>query len=359
VSTFGRNTWRISGGALIYTTAAAGEAQVLHSLLAEQPRLLAALLVHAGVVAALSAWLHLAYRRQWDKRIAAMYLVSIACLGPIGFLGATLSSLVWLVTRRSSASKLSEYYAAQARLVGHDPAEELYKNLTMGREKPGVYTSMAPVIDALRWGTVEEKYRALAGLARRFRTEFTPALRFALASDEPTVRIQAASMVAKIEKEFTQQWLDLRDRLARCPNDAAVRLQLAQHLDRFAHTGMLDAQRETEVRQQSAQLFREYLQVHPDSAEARVALGRLLTRLGDFRAAVDCLASMSDDRVAQSWYCQALYGLGRFDELRDIAEGVAQPGASGLRDCTASPNRLWSGSVSSLAFPAAEVRTSS
>jgi hypothetical protein len=340
-----KNTGRTLSALITYTSAAAGEGQVLNSALQGMQYLPKAVLIHCCVLVALLGWLLILRRYRHDKRAACLFLVSTAALGPIGYLGAVLSILVWRLAAHTSAERLDAYYSS---LFGakEDAAQELYKNLTFGREKPGQYVSTTAVIDVLRWGTIEEKYKALAGLAKNFRPEFAASLRFALASNEPTVRIQAATMVAKIEKEFTQRLLQLRDEVQRDPTNSATCLELAHHLDRYAHTGMLDGQREQEVRQQAAALFANFLRANGDSKDARLALGRLLTRLGEHQGAIACLAPLLDDARALSWYCQSLYGLGRFDEIRELAyRHDPRTSIPAYEDRVAGVRQLWSGSV--------------
>ena len=339
-------THRISrtlSGLLVYCSAAAGEAQALDRLLHGSEHLLAAILIHCCVLSALLGWLLILRRYKRDKRAAALFFTLTAVLGPIGYLGACVSIMAWKIATSSSLETLDEYYAS---LFGEktDAVQDLYKNLIFGREKPGQCVSTRALIDVLRWGTLEEKYKVLAGLAKNFRPEFAPSLRFALASTEPTVRIQAASMVAKIEKSFTQRWLSLREQAQKDPTNSALCLELARHLDCYAHTGMLDRRREQEVRQQAAELFHEFLAANDDNKEARLALGRLLTRIGEYRDAIACLAPLLDDARALSWYCQSLYGLGRFDEIRELAHRHDDPtNVPALEDRVAGVQQLWSG----------------
>lgn len=334
--------WTMSWS-LVYACAAAGEGQVLYLALQGIDLLPEAIFMHCAVTVALTCWLLVLRKQEHDKRAASLILVSTAALGPVGYAGASVSILAWRLTAKTSARKLDAYYSSLFNNT-ESAAQELYKNLSCGRERPGQYISAATIIDVLRWGTIEEKYKALGNLARSFRPELAASLRFALTSPEPTVRIQAASMVAKIEKQYTQRWMDLNDRVRRDPENAELRLELAQHLDNYAHTGMLDQQREQEVRQQAAELFRHVINAHADARDARLALGRLLTRLGEHESALVCLAPLLDDPRAVSWYCQSLYGLGRFDEIRELANrNDCDIRVSPQADRVAGMRQLWSG----------------
>lgn len=301
--------------------------------------------LHVACVALLAGWVWILRKYRMDGQGALLLLVSTAALGPIGFVGAVFSLALRQVSGRISARKLDEYYAWMAGETKVDAAAELYKDLTLGREQPGRDMANATIIDLLRWGTLDEKYKMIAALGRNFRPELVPALRFALASEDPTIRIQAAALVAKVEKDFTQRWLALRSEIENDPTQPERYFALARHLDEYAYAGIVDSLRERDIREQATELFRAYLTLNDTNKDARLFLGRLLTRLGEHAEALACLEPFLDDERALAWYYQSLYGLGRFDQLRELLQERGSRGDGPQTKKITGAKQLWTRGV--------------
>ena len=330
----------------LYAAAALAEAHVLLLLLDPAAPAWQPIISHACAIVLLAGWLSLLRFYGMQSRAAALFFVSTAALGPIGYLGAVFAMFICRVSRRISTRKLDQYYAWLAGDAQSDVVAELYKNLVLGRERPGRHLANVKIIDVLRWGTLDEKHKMVATLGRSFRPELAPSLRFALTSTDATIRIQAATLVAKIENDFTQRWLALPGGTEKRPTEPEHYLALAKHLDEHAHTGMLDDLRERAIRKEASELFRAYLAVNDGDEEARISLGRLLTRLGEYGDALTCLEPLVDDERALSWYCQSLYGLERFDQLRRLLQQPSElrPGLPPAGKFT-GVQQLWSGAM--------------
>jgi hypothetical protein len=330
---------------------AAGYAEIRVLLLLLDPAVPAwqPAVAHACGVALLMGWWWMLRRHKLDGPMAALTLVSTAILGPLGYFGAAFSAISRQIFGGACSRQLDDFFLWLSGEVKPDAAAELYRDLILGREQPGRQMINTTIVDLLRWGTPDEKYKMMATLARSFRPELAPALRFALTSSDPTIRIQAAALVAKIEKQFTQRWVALRSQVNDNPHEPERYFALARHLDEYAYTGILDPLRERGIRVEAAGFFRTYLATENGDRDARLFLGRLLTRLGEYSDAVSCLEPVLDDERARSWYCQSLYGLGHFDRLRQLLQGKSSSSADDLAATKITgAQHLWSNALAAL-----------
>jgi tetratricopeptide (TPR) repeat protein len=99
--------------------------------------------------------------------------------------------------------------------------------------------------------------------------------------------------------------------------------QLALHYADWSMTGVLDHFREKESRERAIELYERYLAAHPDDSTALTQLSRLLVRSERFEEAVKRLEPLTArpdcPTAAALWHLEALFRLGRFQEMRALA----------------------------------------
>jgi tetratricopeptide (TPR) repeat protein len=199
-------------------------------------------------------------------------------------------------------------------------SQHIYDSIMEGLdENPRSYNVM-PFVEVMRLGSENQKRRALAKMSTRFSPKFSQAFRIALADSSNTIRVQAATAVAKVEREFMAKLERIEEARARNPKDPVLTLALAKFYDDYAFTGVLDAELEKLNRERAINTYKNYLQQDPNSAEAWVAIGRLLYRNKQWAEAADWFRHALDRgwklNTMLLWYFECLFRLGQFRELR-------------------------------------------
>ncbi|MCW2243386.1 tetratricopeptide repeat protein [Azospirillum canadense] len=300
---------------------------------------------HAGVVAAVALWVRSRARRGLDLRLAGLLLVTTPVLGPIGPACTLLTTLLHALFRRY-ATGFQDWYLSLFPESQSEPAQELYELIVSGRETSHLAAAES-FTDVMSVGSPQQKQAVIALVARHFRPAFTPALKAGLADSDPSVRVQAATATARVEHEFNERWLELDGAARANPQDARAGLALARHLDDYAFCGLLDTNREQEIRDKAQDGYRRGLELAPDDDDARHDFGRLLLRCGLVEEAartLDPLVERTDDRRVLFWYAECLFRLRRYGDLRAMAERRADlmPDGGDSTDTLASVIALWS-----------------
>ncbi|HEY0835296.1 MAG TPA: hypothetical protein VGE72_15440 [Azospirillum sp.] len=306
---------------------------------------LAAALGHFALAVLLWGWVWWRVRRDRDARLAGLLAVTTPFLGPLGP-ACTLATAVMHAVFSRYAMGFQEWYLSLFPESQVEPAQELYELIVSGREQASVAAAES-FTDVMTVGLPPQKQAVIALVARHFRPAFTPALKLGLADADPSVRVQAATATARVEHEFNERWQRLDAAAQSNPDDAESRFALARHLDEYAFCGLLDANREQEVRERALEGYRGCLDLAPDDDDIRHDLGRLLLRLGLVAEAADALAPLAGrtaDRRILFWYAESLFRLHRFDDLRALCRLRADhlgPGAD-LPDSLRDVLGLWS-----------------
>jgi tetratricopeptide (TPR) repeat protein len=164
-----------------------------------------------------------------------------------------------------------------------------------------------------------------------------------------SIRVQAATAVAKIENQFMERLMRISEAVDLYPNDAKVKLVQAEHYDNYAFTGILDAERERINRRRALKHYQEYLELQPNDVAVRVKVGRLMLREKRNAEAADWFAESIERGYSSDsmmvWYLEALYASGRFNELRANAEKLAPRlnNYDDMRSTLLNAIRMWAG----------------
>lgn len=306
----------------------------------------AAVAGHLGLTVLLSLWLLVRRRRGLDLRLPGLLAVTTLFLGPMGP-AATLACAVLFAVFSHYAAGFQDWYLSLFPESQVEPAQELYELIVSGREQAHLAAAES-FTDVMAVGTPSQKQAVIALVARHFRPAFTPALKLGLSDADPSVRVQAATATARVEHEFNERWLSLDKAVAGNPKDMGTRVALARHLDDYAFCGLLDTNREAEIRQKALDGYRACVALAPDDDEVRHDFGRLLLRLGlvaQAQATLEPLVERAADRRLLVWYAESLFRLGRFADLRALCGrcvAVLGPDAD-LPDTLRDVMALWNG----------------
>jgi len=282
--------------------------------------LVAGLVAHISLIGALLAAAGMQQRAGQNVHpLCTLFVLSTAWLGPVGSAGTVLVTLFCCLQARRIP-------VIQAPQTGLRPAGEaaaglsLYERICRGESSKQARDTLVPFSDVMAAGSLDQKQAAIALMVAHYQPHFAMALRGALNNDEPGVRVQAATAVARIEARFLKKSIALAQRQTSGPQETDNTLALALHHDEHANTGLLDADRADAARRQALDRYRDYERLGPRSQEVSRNVIRLLVRLGRYDEVVQAVkpwaerGEIPDELFA--WYAEALFTLGQFDTLR-------------------------------------------
>ncbi len=197
----------------------------------------AALALHGVIVIALAVVTARA-RGTPDAGTLFMATLVIAVTGPFGALGAWL--LPWLArTGRESPKLLDEWYERISNSTATDRLTLRSDHVAIGRAAD----LGAPPPDRLDTlfasHNIAAQQTALGMIARHFHPDYIPALRLALNSSEPIVRVQAAAVTARVRDKINAH---LSDGLAKANAESthpAEALALIDEVVTCANSGLI------------------------------------------------------------------------------------------------------------------------
>ncbi len=330
--------------ATLIATVVAAEASLVIRFLEEPGSLLVLLALHAGV--AILAMLLLLRRDARRQPLLLLFVVAVAFLGPLGIIGTGLAALL-RIAFAWRARPFLEWYEALFPAFGQDRTEALHERVVLRGHGPSVRSTVAPFGDIMARGTLAEKQSALSLIGAGFRPEFAPALRSALNDPEASIRVQAASAVAQIERHFVERGETLAARRAERPDDASL-IELAQHHEALAASGLLDAGRARDAATTALALHLRLAEQGPGlplRMTSAGAAGRLLLNLGRAEEAVRLLTRANSESPPTAEilgpYLDSLFRLRRFVDLRDICRRLSHDTAQSRGDALDDVIRLW------------------
>jgi hypothetical protein len=276
-------------------------------------------LIHLAIAAVTGAVTYTQYKAGRDVQHLAILAIVSATTGIFGTIGALIGLIATLIFRTRS-QVFSEWYESIFPTDQLSDAQTIYDSIMEGvDENPRTYGVM-PFTDVMRLGSDNQKRRALAKMTSRFSPRFAAAFRIALGDHSNSVRVQAATAVAKIEREFGTKLERIEMARAQSPNNPILTLALAKFYDDYAFTGILDPELEKLNRERAISTYKSYLQKDPNSVEAWVAIGRLLFRSKQWQEAADWFRQAIDRGIRVGtmlmWYFECLFRLGQFRDLR-------------------------------------------
>jgi polysaccharide biosynthesis protein PelE len=316
--------------AAIAAAAALAECIVAYFWLAGRITPSLALTAHTGVSLVVALWTGFAPNARKDPRLPLLTAISTAALGPLGAVG---SLLTLLLARRYMRRALAfdEWYRS---LLPDTSEAENSRILNQATAREGSENeALASFADVLSFGSLSQKQDLIALIGRHFQPAFGAVLKRALSDDHSAIRVQAATAMSRIENSLLERTIELTSQVRANPNNTAALRALAQHYDQSLFCGILDVRREEELIEDALAVYRECLAHEPDDSSTRLAAGRLLLRSRRFEEAAESFAqtahSGSGSPQTALWRMESLFQLGRFGEIRRLAQAwAAQPDTS-------------------------------
>lgn len=188
-----------------------------------------------GIAAAVIAW---SAQMEHDAAPALLVLTATLLLGPPGTLMAGIATMA-AVRREPDRAILEAWYARISDAGDVDRVTRLSAAVVMRRAIDTEAPLPSNFAMIMAEGSIAERQNALGLIARRFAPHYAPALKAALVSSEPVVRVQAAAVAVKVKSEIVL----VLDTLAAANgqvNDPARAAEIAAELDAMIETGLLD-----------------------------------------------------------------------------------------------------------------------
>ncbi|MBF0161482.1 MAG: hypothetical protein HQL88_04260 [Magnetococcales bacterium] len=275
-----------------------------------------ALALHGSLVTLLLRVTWLERNGPVQANLLSVLTVSTAFLGIIGATGALVTLFLFLYFRRT-ATPFEEWYRELFPDEEQTAARTAHQLLS--KEEKRRDGRVVPFKQVMLYGSLQEKQAVVAMINQRFRPAFAPVLRQAFRDSNNALRVQTASVLARIEGEYMEKSMQLELEKQKNPADTRVLLRYARHFDDYAFTGLLDHERERENRIKATQAYQHLLGLRPDHVDARLGLARIMIRAAQWAAAAVLLEeALAMGQVTPSilvWYFDVLFHLKRYDDL--------------------------------------------
>ena len=276
-------------------------------------------LIHLFISVVVGLIAYAQYRRGMDVQHLALLAIVSSTTGIFGAVGA-LIGFFSTVFFRARSHHFREWYETIFPTDLPTEPQTIYDSITEGLDENPSHYSVMPFGDVMRLGSENQKRRALAKMTSRFSPRFADAFKAALSDNNNTIRVQAATAIAKVEREFASKLARIELARIQQPKDPMLTLALAKFYDDYAFTGVLDAELEKLNRDRAISAYKSYLQQDPNSQEAWVAVGRLLYRSKQWSDAAEWFRSALDRGWKMNtmvlWYFECLFRLGQHRDLR-------------------------------------------
>jgi hypothetical protein len=278
--------------------------------------------VHLLFVVLLALNIRFASKSHEDLRYPCLLFFAVLGTGPFGSAGFLVMSLLYPLLSRIStpfSRWLKDLFPAHQNV-----SENIYARIHSGWDDYHGETEVTPFLDIMHFGTLAQKQSVLDAVLKDFVPQYSSILKLALKDPSNSIRIQAAAIVAKLEFDFEERLKKLLREHTEDPKNPTLVLQIAEHLDAFAFTGILNPAREIENRQNAYLYYTDYLERSPQDQKCWLVVGRLLLRQQQYAAVLDWYEKYNfqfeiPSGVALSWYLEALYMLRDYKQLETKA----------------------------------------
>jgi hypothetical protein len=260
-------------------------------------------------------------RSSWgDDRRIGLLAITTAALGPLGPAGVLLTMALERVHARSAAS-VEQWHAMLFPPLMADTKGDLWRRIGKRASDRPADPRVTPFQDVLAFGSVQQRQAVVAIIAQQFRPAFAPALKAALRDEHNVIRVQAATVIARLEQEFLEKTFELEAAVQQSPGDPETILALASHSDEQAFAGLFDATREEQCRARAADGYERYLELRPDDQSVDLRLARLQLRRGLLDQAEPRLKRLADagHASARLWLMEVLFAQRRYRDMRAVA----------------------------------------
>jgi hypothetical protein len=174
-----------------------------------------------------------------DGGLALIGLITILATGPFGALGALLLPHLGAPTNLA-ASKLEAWYARIALSAEQDAFTRTSDRIAIGRAANLAAARPEALASLFTGSAIDAQQTALGMIARTFHPQYLPALKLALDSPEPIIRVQAAAVAARVRDKLRDQAAAMLARAADPTLPPGPAVLLAGDLEAMVASGLLE-----------------------------------------------------------------------------------------------------------------------
>jgi len=286
-------------------------------------KLIAASLVHLMVIEILCGWLYYEKKQGHNLTLPILLLICIGSMSVFGSLICLITAGFFTLNRHDEGGFtrwLSELFPDE----DNDESEALYERIIFGLDDNAANSTIEPFNDILVYGSLKQKQAVLVKMTRYFTPAFAPILRTAINDKDAAVRVQAATVITKIESGYASKIQQLEESYATLPDDLATMHALADAYRDYAISGIIDEQAASKATAKSIELYEALILCQPEIGAHKVTLGHLYLMDGQlekayirFRQYIDRFGLTSSEIAIG--YMETLLQLKQYDELRKVA----------------------------------------
>ncbi|MEQ1648300.1 MAG: hypothetical protein ABL898_06915 [Hyphomicrobiaceae bacterium] len=217
--------------------AAIAEAAVMVAAASGHLPLGGALICHCGIVLMLVV---ATVRARGSDKAGTMFtlLIVTAVTGPFGAWSAML--LPWLARRRrDSTNLLEQWYERISNSTATDRLTLRSDHVAIGRAADLGAPSPAAYAELFTSRNIAGQQTALGMIAREFHPDYIPALRLALNSTEPIVRVQAAAVTARVRDKINAYLTDGIAKASASTTTHSTAIALIEDVEVCAKSGLV------------------------------------------------------------------------------------------------------------------------
>lgn len=252
------------------------------------------------------------------------FILTFLFLGPFGALISLLFCLYYPYRIRHGKTFM-EWYEGLFPTEYFEERFPVYERMMAEQEDYSSKTHLVSFTDIMTSGSEEDKAEAINKILLYFRPSFTPALVLGLNDKSSSVRVRAATAVARIEQEALLRREALETAIKKNPKDEEAILALARSEEDYSQTAFVNDAERKEMLHKSITLYRQYLELNPLSVSVRVRYAWLLFLAKEFEesrkeinraVAEGGINAINTLRV----YLKILFEQGDYQKIRELAQ---------------------------------------
>lgn len=279
-------------------------------------------LAHLLLVSALGYWVWSIQSKGVDIGLPLLLTVMVGGLGVFGSVICLVVAALYAINYHNSVPFLT-WFSELFPENSLNECEEIYERIIFGLDDVTPITSVEPFQDIFSYGTLQQKQTVLVKITRHFRPTFAPLLMRAVNDSDVAVRVQAATVVTKIERNFMEKTLNLEQMLGNDPSNIHKMKAVAALCDEYACSGILDAASEKRSRQKAINFYERCLALSPSEHTLKIALGRLYFQQNEPEKAYRLFKEYIDEHGLTSidlvlWYMETLMVMGLYHKMRSL-----------------------------------------
>lgn len=244
------------------------------------------LILHSVVTLILISFVSLFRWLGWGMRFIT---ITALLTGTMGAFGAALSLVVLVLyfIYYALVDKVGELLRVLMPRIRIRKSQEIYERILYGLDSYDMDTDPTPMKDIMEFGSTEQKLEAIGVILKYYRPEFIPAIQMGLVDKSNAVRVLSATAISSIEKRMHDQYVVLKKKYEKNPNNPFHVLELAKLTRDESHASFFDPAHQKKLQMQALEYYREYLKLQPDDTTVQFQFADLLFETKQYGQALE------------------------------------------------------------------------